>query len=98
MIRSVRSMARTGVRRLAALRDYSALTNEKKVEHNVVAAQLGMLEYAASTKHTRQLTETVERTNTTLSLADTLAEMKKNTCDQCGYSTRGGKCSRGCKG
>jgi len=97
MIRVVRSLARTGVRRLTALRDYAALSNEKKVEHNVVAAQLGMLEYASSTKHTRNLSEAVQSTASTLSIGDTIDEMKKNTCPVCGYSMRNGQCTRGCK-
>lgn len=97
MIRIVRSMSRTGIRRLTALRNYAALSNEKKVEHNVVAAQLGMLEYAAGTKHTKSLGEAVQSTADKLSIGQTMEHMKKNTCDKCGYSTRDGKCTRGCK-
>jgi hypothetical protein len=96
MIRVVRSMARTGVRKLTALRDYGALDNEHKIEHNVVAAQLGMLEYAAGTRHTRQLKEAVRSTADKLSLGDTIDHLKKNTCPKCGYTLRGGKCTRGC--
>jgi hypothetical protein len=78
-IRVVRSMARTGIRKLAALRSYGDLSNDRKIEYNVAAAQLGMLEHAAGTKQTRALGDSVRAANSKLQIGSTLQELGKKT-------------------
>jgi hypothetical protein len=75
-LKRVHNLARRGARTLAAVQDFEALPNESKVQHNLMAAQLGMLSHVTSGRVAKKLEAQTRQSATPLPTAKLLEAMK----------------------
>lgn len=72
----LRRMSKRGAEKLTAVRDFDALPNAAKVDHNVRLAQLGAIGHLSGARATRQLVGRVEATQRAIPLRECLSAMK----------------------
>jgi hypothetical protein len=75
-LKKIHNAARRGARKLAAVQDFNALPNEKKVQHNLIVAQLGMLAHVTSGRVAKRLEEETRKAPEPLPTARLLEAMK----------------------
>lgn len=71
-----RNQARYALQKATSIDDFDALTNDQKVEHNVVVAQAGVLRHLTSAKSTAKLSGAVSTPKKQLPLRDCLKAME----------------------
>lgn len=75
-LRRVHNLARRGAKTLAAVQDFEALPNDSKVQHNLMAAQLGMLSHVTSGRIAKRLEAHAKQSPSPLPTAKLLEAMK----------------------
>ncbi len=71
-LRHVNNSAKRGIRKLACVRDFNALTNEEKIRHNAAMSVLGVFYEVSKTKGIRQIEAAVAVVQKELPLKEAL--------------------------
>lgn len=77
-ISRIYNLSRRGRRKLSCVRDFDALPNDKKIEHHVRLAQLGVMHKIGSPKESKRLVAAVHETSKPLALRECLEAIKTN--------------------
>jgi hypothetical protein len=65
-----------GLRKIASVQNYDALTHEQKVAHGVTASALSVLAYATKEAQLKRIEAVIQKSPSTLPLAKTLEAFK----------------------